>query len=268
MIKNIRGLLSKVKNHIREQTDIAVVGLSGGADSTLVAILCREALGEYSVHGLHMPYNQLDTDTFNSVSMKLANHLGISSDVIDISSAVDSLSGTFVKKGILTSKLNHGNIRSRMRMVSLYSMVCCLAERTGKRVRVVGTGNLSEDYIGYQTKFGDSAADFFPIGELVKSEVYQLLDYFRDQGIITEEMIDRVPSAGLWEGQTDEGELGYTYNQMEPFVLNLYNSTVRHRGIVRPIDHNNLVFKFVLKRHEDNKHKHEAQVIKLREFCE
>jgi NAD+ synthase len=120
----------------------------------------------------------------------------------------------------------------------------------------MGTGNLSEDFIGYDTKGGDALADIFPIGQLFKSEVYKVLEYFRDNGKITEAMINRVPSAGLWENQTDEAELGCSYDAMEPavrFILKNYST----------IDESSLsdMQRFVWKRHLANKHKHEAPYV-------
>ncbi len=256
MIKNIEGLLDKVKTLICEQTDIAVVGLSGGADSTLVATLCTLALGKENVYGLNMPYSETDKQTFNTKSWNLVERLGINGEDILIRDAVDKLSLQFDN----LSQLNQGNMRSRMRMVSLYTKACEIAEvNPGKRVRVVGTGNLSEDYIGYDTKGGDALADFFPIGSLLKSEVYQLHDYFIGNGVLTEELVDRVPSAGLWDGQTDEDELGMSYDAMQDSVL---------RGFAGNLDMNNPIDKFVYDRHVKNKHKHEAPLaFNLREFC-
>ena len=152
-------------------------------------------------------------------------------------------------------------------MCTLYTVAHHLGDKLGKRVRVIGTGNLSEDFIGYDTKGGDALCDIFPIGQLFKSEVYQLLDFFRDMGVIDEEHIDRIPSAGLWNGQTDEQELGHTYNTMEPIVKRfLEHAKVQPLHTVEPTCD---VSKFVLQRHLANKHKHEAPpVIELRQFCE
>lgn len=150
-------------------------------------------------------------------------------------------------------------------MVFLYSYCCGIGEANeGKRARVVGTGNLSEDYIGYDTKFGDAGADFFPIGHLYKKEVYSLLDHFKEIGMIDEEHIDRIPSAGLWEGQTDEAELGYSYDEMAPAIDLCRRLT---KTGLDPLDPQFVydddpkmgeLVKFVWKRHLANKHKHEG----------
>jgi len=257
MIKDIDGLLEHVTICLQKRMDIAVVGMSGGADSTLVAILCANALGKENVYSLHMPYDIDDASTFNAKSIQIADRLGINKKTISIGKAVDFLSSEICH----LSRLNMGNMKSRMRMIALYTMSGRLGEETGQAVRVVGTGNLSEDFIGYDTKGGDSLVDYSPIGSLVKSEVYQLLDYFRDQNIITDDMIDRVPSAGLWEGQTDEEELGYTYNEMESYVLDMYNHN--------QVNFNDPISKFVYDRWKTNRHKREVvPVVALRSFCE
>ncbi len=217
MIKNIENLINQITDEIKEFTDIAVVGLSGGADSTLVAILCMKALGKENVVGLHLPYDATDMNSFNKRSKIFAEKLDIKNYELPIGWIVSSLDEQVCKaryeKGL--SITNKGNSRARARMCLLYSFAHELETDTEKRVRVMNTCNLSESMLGYETKFGDGAGDIAIVGDLYKSEVYQLLDYFKDKGIITEDMIDRVPSAGLFDGQTDQGELGYSYDEME-----------------------------------------------------
>ena len=158
------------------------------------------------------------------------------------------------------STLNSGNMRSRMRMVALYTTCRQWEEQKGGRVRVVGTGNYSEDAIGFQTKGGDNTCDFFPLGSLFKSEVYQLLEYFRDTGLITEEMINRTPSPGLWDGHLDETELGFRYNDIEPSLRRL---------MVGEVDKTNELDNKVYQMYLSGLHKVEpAPVFQLREFCD
>lgn len=266
MIEDCSNLTEHINSEIRGLADIAVVGLSGGADSSLTVILCMQALGKENVYGISMPYNQTDLETFNSLSEKLAEKIHINHLVRPVTKIADAIIEQIHDDGagILTD-LNKGNARSRARMCVLYGVAHTLSTRfPKKRVRVVGTGNLSEDFIGYDTKGGDALADFFPIGELLKSEVYQLLEYFRDKDVIDEENINRTPSAGLEENQTDENDLGYTYSEMEDAVRYCMENygNVAHQG-------NDEVTDFIWQRHLANRHKHLAPpVIHLRQFCD
>ena len=249
----------KIVSYIKDHCDIAVIGLSGGADSTLVAILCKTALGADNVYGISMPYNDLDVQTFNSRSAKLASALGINHKTIPITSisqAIDSCVSNFMDMDV--TQLSSGNARSRSRMTVLYGVAGMLnGIFVDKRSRVIGTGNLSEDFLGYDTCHGDAAADFFPIGDLYKQEVYDMLDYFKEQGIITEEHIDRIPSAGLWDGQTDESELGFTYNEMAP-AIEYFRKFPQLLETPDDIIQSSDIIKFVRERHLANRHKHMA----------
>lgn len=266
MIKDCNALISHISDEIRDLTDIAVIGLSGGADSSLTALLCSIALGNNNVYGISMPYNQVDIDTFNSMSQKLAEHLSINHAVRPIAAIADAINDQVMLDSHPTlTDVNKGNARSRARMCVLFGTAHSLSSgNPGKRARVIGTGNLSEDFIGYDTKGGDALADFFPIGELFKSEVYQLLDYCRDKDLINDAHINRVPSAGLENDQTDEDDLGHSYNAMEKgvrYCLEHYD-TMPESGMDEITD-------FVWSRHLAHKHKHEApQVIKLRPLCD
>lgn len=267
MVKDIPGLIEKISKDLRTSTDIGVVGLSGGVDSLVTACLLVKALGSENVITIHMPYGTVDNNTenkFNNNSIKISDKLGTKSRFTPITEIADAICNatSWGPEGVeVISHLNKGNARARARMCVLYSTSHHLEMVTNKRVRVIGTGNLSEDFIGYDTKFGDSAWDICLIGDLFKSEVYQLAEHFVKEGLIESEMIDYLPSAGLWENQTDEKEIGYSYNQMEPSVRKLLDNLTT--------SDKNEIDNFVLKKHLDNKHKHEAPPkLNIREFCE
>ncbi len=264
MIKDIPNLVETITKEIKEFTDVAVIGLSGGADSTLVAILCKMALGKENVHGVSMPANRKDDNTSNDRSYRFTRY----TDINDLYSSIEYPLNIFLSELNTTiidkeDKLLEGNIKARLRMTVLYAYCEALGKKENKKCRVIGTGNLSEDFIGYATKYGDLGVDINPIGDLFKSEVYQLLDYFKDEGIILEEHIDRVPSAGLWEGQTDEEELGFTYDEMESVIKNMI--TVGGSGTILDSE----VYEFVKERRIDNLHKLiTPSSINLRKFCD
>lgn len=271
---NCEKVVGIIAEEIRKHTDVAVIGLSGGADSTLVACLCKEALGNANVYGIGMPYNKFDMETFNANSKDIAEHISIAYEeipVASISNAIDAnITGysKWIKKKTMTP-INSGNSRSRARMCVLYGYAHALStdeyvQRFGtKRVRVIGTGNLSEDFIGYDTKGGDALTDFFPIGDLFKSEVYQLLDYCKEKGLIEEKHINRIPSAGLEDNQTDEGDLGYTYDEMQETIMYIKSNYEKFEKEYNPEFCSDIV-NFVWQRHFANKHKHEApEVLEL-----
>lgn len=275
MIKDIDGLLKQVTKELKNFTDIATIGLSGGADSTLVALLCCRALGPENVYGISMPYTIDDDLVHNSNSVKFAKHIKINSIVHHIQYGTDGLFKNILNnlnQGHIASnlaididkkwKLVYGNARARERMQVLYTYNEFFGNWTGKRCRVIGTGNLSEDFIGYATKYGDLGVDINPIGDLFKSEVYQLLDWFIRQGTIEETHVQRTPSANLWEDQTDEEEIGMSYDEMEPVIHDL----LQPHGLGLPVDEK--IYDKVQKLYFANLHKMEpVPSIPLFDFC-
>ncbi len=185
----------------------AVVGISGGKDSSIVAALCVEALGKDRVVGVLMPCgDQADIED----SKRLVNHLGIKSYIVNIQSPVDSILFR-VKIKMNVSEQTRVNLPARIRMTTLYA----ISQSLPNGGRVANTCNRSEDFVGYSTKFGDSAGDFSPLSNLLVHEVIQIGHELN----IPADLVDKVPSDGLC-GKTDEDNLGFTYAQLDSYISN------------------------------------------------
>lgn len=189
-----------------------VVGLSGGIDSALVAHLAVEALGPNRVHGLILPSNTTSEESVR-LAMQLSSSLGISVLGVPIGKFIDDFTSNFEKNcGCEVHPLTKGNISARMRMVSL------MAASNEFGWRVLNTGNRTEAMLGYCTLYGDTVGEFAPIGDIFKTEVYQIAEMInlistaRDgSSSIPNEIIERPATAELMEGQTDEAEIGANY---------------------------------------------------------
>ena len=181
----------------------AVVGISGGKDSSVAAALCAEALGKDRVIGVLMPKGeQHDID----MAYLLVNHLGIKHYVVNIKDAVDGLIGSLPADLELTSQTLQ-NIPPRIRMSTLYAV------SQSVNGRVCNTCNLSEDWVGYSTRYGDSVGDFSPMSNLTVTEVKEI---GRVLGL-PDVLVDKVPIDGLC-GKTDEENLGFTYAELDVYI--------------------------------------------------
>ena len=191
-------------------TERAVLGLSGGIDSTLTAYLAAEALGPENVHGLVMP-SETNAGENMSDAERVAEDLGIAYDVIEIDpiaeAFLDPLPDVDPDERVETDPLRTavGNLRVRIRAVCDYFV----ANLEGGLV--LGTGNRTEALVGYFTKYGDGAVDCHPIGILYKQQVRQLATHVG----VPEHIVTKTPTAGLWTGQTDEDELGIDYDTLD-----------------------------------------------------
>lgn len=182
----------------------AIVGISGGKDSSIAAALCCEALGSDRVIGVMMPNgDQSDID----MAQLLVSHLGIENYTINIKGAFDSLVAELKDKGVEPSHDTIINLPPRLRMSTLYA-VC--QSRNG---RVVNTCNLSEDWVGYSTRYGDSVGDFSPMSSFTTAEIRAMGRYIG----IPDVLIDKVPSDGL-SGMSDEEKLGFTYEVLDKYI--------------------------------------------------
>jgi NAD+ synthase len=205
-------LAQRLTSWIREQVEAVglkgvVVGMSGGLDSSVTAILCKRASPQ-NVLGVIMPCYSSETD-LNHARL-VAQKFDIPITTVTLDSVFNSLKKALPSEGfaLKTQRLAEANLKPRLRMLTLYY----LANRLG--YLVVGTSNRSELEVGYFTKYGDGGVDIEPLGNLTKSQVRGLARYLG----IPEEIIKKPPSAGLWAGQTDEGEMGITYEELDRYL--------------------------------------------------
>jgi len=202
----------------------AVLGLSGGIDSTLTAHLAVEALGEEGLHGLVLP-SDVNTDRNMSDAERVAELLEIEYDVIDINPVVDAFVDA-TPDHAAADRMALGNVRVRTRAVINYFV----ANAEGRVV--LGTGNRSEAMTGYFTKYGDQAVDCNPIGNLYKCQVRQLA---RHVGV-PDEFVEKPPSAEMWEGQTDEEEMGLGYDTLDAILALHVDGPFSKSATVRTLD--------------------------------
>ncbi len=201
----------------------AVIGLSGGIDSTLTAHLAVEALGSDAVHGLVMP-SEVNTDENMSDAERVAEMLDMSYDVIDINPVVDAFVEAYPEGE--DHQMALGNVRVRTRGVFNYFVA-----NAESRI-VLGTGNRSEGLTGYYTKYGDQAVDCNPIGNLYKRQVRQLA---RHVGVPTD-LVEKDPSAEMWTGQTDEEEMGLTYDLLDAILVLHIDGPLTKSATARTLD--------------------------------
>ncbi|HET9985457.1 MAG TPA: NAD(+) synthase [Longimicrobiales bacterium] len=225
----------------RTAMDGFVFGLSGGVDSAVVCGLAAEAVGAEHCLGLIMPIESAEEDA--RLAQEVAARFGVTAFRLDLDgpfgALLDSLADFRERAERLLGRpaqppdwraatgdvLARANLKPRLRMLSLYYYANLL------RFLVVGTGNRDEFTVGYYTKWGDGAADLFPLGDLVKAEVWALA---RDLGVPAD-VVERAPTAGLWPGQTDEQELGFPYALLDRYLLegssgdDLVDAAIRRR---------------------------------------
>lgn len=208
--KTSRRIIDFIKKTVQEAGfEKVIVALSGGVDSSTTTTLAVRALGENNVLVALLPYGDLNREGTKDVKLVLKK-LKISAKnifQIDIKKAVDQIISVDKKMG----KIRRGNIMARVRMIYLYD----LAKK--HRSLVCGTENKTEHLLGYFTRFGDEASDLEPIKGLYKTQLVKLAKYLN----LPERIINKKPSAGLWGGQTDEGEFGFSYQQADQ-ILHLH----------------------------------------------
>ncbi len=210
---NTEQLADKLISWIRESVSPcgckgAVLGMSGGLDSSVLAVLCQRAFPQ-STLGVFMPCHSRQEDMEHAQAVAAKFSLPTKMVVLDsvFDTLLKALPGNEINPGV--SQRAEANLKVRLRMLTLYYF----ANRLG--YMVAGSSNRSELSIGYFTKYGDGGADILPLGNLVKGQVKELAGFLD----IPQQIIDKPPSAGLWEGQTDEGELGLSYEELDRYLL-------------------------------------------------
>ncbi len=188
-----------------------VLGLSGGIDSSLAAALAVEAVGPEKVLGVLMPYKTSSKSSITDAEL-LVKHLAIEHRRVDISAMVDAYFSNIDD----SLKMRAGNKMARERMAVLFD----IAQETGRLV--LGTGNRTESCLGYTTWYGDSACSINPVGELYKTEVWEMAELVG----VPEQIRAKTPSADLWAGQTDEGEIGVTYESIDKILKRIIDEDI------------------------------------------
>jgi len=222
---NTEQLVDKLVLWIRDRVLAAgckgvVVGMSGGLDSSVVAVLCNRAFPQ-SMVGVIMPCYSSQEDVEHAQAV--AGKFSVPAKTVVLDTVLDALLKA-LPSGMVdpaVSRLAKANLKVRLRMLALYYF----ANQFG--YMVVGAGNRSELSVGYFTKYGDGGVDILPLGNLVKGQVRELASFLG----IPQQIIDKPPSAGLWEGQTDEGELGLSYEELDRYLVTGEASTELRKRI-------------------------------------
>jgi NAD+ synthase len=184
----------------------AVIGISGGVDSAVSAALAAEALGKENVLGVMIPYRTSNPKSLEDAKLVIQK-IGIRSEIVEISKMVNG----YCEEYKITNSLRRGNVMARMRMIVLYDL------SAREKALVIGTSNKTEILVGYGTQHGDLASAINPLGDLYKSQIWQLAEALG----VPKPVIEKAPSADLWEGQTDEKELGITYAKLDALLYEM-----------------------------------------------
>jgi NAD+ synthase len=208
---NTKIVMELLVRFIKDQTMNAgftkgVIGISGGVDSAVSAMLAAEALGKQNILGVMIPYRTSNPKSVED-AMLVIQASGIRSEIVDISKMVDG----YCEEYKITDSLRRGNVMARMRMIVLYDL------SAREKALVIGTSNKTEILVGYGTQHGDLASAINPLGDLYKSQIWQLAEALG----VPKSVIEKEPSADLWEGQTDETEMGVTYAKLDALLYEM-----------------------------------------------
>ncbi|WP_231844841.1 NAD+ synthase [Methanocella arvoryzae] len=220
----------------------ATIALSGGIDSALVATLASRVV---DVYGLLLPDSASTTPEDMRDAELLAKELGIDCEVIEIGDLVQAVYDRRPRIGPAECRLAYANVKPRMRMIVNY-----FAANLDGRV-VLGTGNKTELLMGYFTKYGDGGVDILPIGDLYKTQVRQMAKHLEVPAAI----IEKPPSAGLWAGQTDEAEMGATYEEIDSILYAVFDLGMSLEDVENATGASDATIKMVMERVKNSEHK-------------
>ena len=216
-----------------------ICGLSGGIDSAVVAVLAKKALGD-NFKAFMLP-SQYSSKSSIEDAKKLCEKFDIEYEIISIAPLLEAYK--------IEDRVRFGNFSARMRMTVLYDKSAEL------NALVIGTSNKSELMLGYGTLFGDLASALNPIGDLYKSEIFEFAEYLG----VNEEIISKPPSADLWEGQSDEADLGYSYAEIDPVLEDFVDNRAVKNELLKKYDKD--LVEFVLKKVHQNQFKRKMPII-------
>ena len=207
----MRNVITQCEQWLHERVEDAkasgiILGLSGGIDSSVLAALAREALGRDKVLGVIMPCHSIRED--ENDARLLAHELDIAFVKVDLTDTFDTLYGSIELITGNSNELVRSNMKARLRMVTLYAIA------QSKNLLVCGTSNRSEYETGYFTKYGDSGVDLMPLAGFLKREIREMARILH----VPERIIAKAPSAGLYAGQTDENDMGFTYETLDEYL--------------------------------------------------
>ena len=221
-------LVKVLVDFIRQETERfgitkLVLGLSGGIDSSVAAYLAKRAIGSKNLIGVLLPYKFSSPESIRDAFI-IAKTLKIKTRIINITNAADALITSIGSHGANSknSQVRKGNILARLRMICLYDL------SNEYNALVLGTGNKTEILLGYSTLYGDSASALNPLGDLYKTQIWQLAELLK----IPKNIIKKKPSADLWAGQSDESELGFTYKQADELLYLMIDQRLSDKELI------------------------------------
>lgn len=222
--KSVETICKFIKHKLKEsKSDGLVIGLSGGIDSSVIAYLCARAIGTDNILGLILPSETTSSEDIED-AIQVAEELNIKYKVLDIDELIEPFPQMCPECS--ESALANGNLKARIRMMILYY------HSNSMNRLVAGTGNRTELFVGYFTKYGDGGVDILPIGDLYKADVRQIASYLD----VPKNIIQKAPTAGLWTGQTDEEELGMKYELLDKILYLMVDENLDLKEIAEKLE--------------------------------